>query len=73
MLAFFSIFVGLLNAIPVYPFDGGHFAVALYEKITGNHPDVRKLVPVSAAIFLFLMVLGIMAIYFDIVNPISLS
>ena len=73
LLAFFSIFVGLLNAIPVYPFDGGHFAVALYEKLTGTHPDVRKLVPVSAAIFLFLMVLGIMAIYFDIVNPISLS
>ncbi len=73
LLAFFSIFVGLLNAIPVYPFDGGHFFVALYEKLTGRHPDVRKLVPVSAAIFLFLMVLGVLAIYFDIVNPISLS
>ncbi len=73
LLAFFSIFVGVLNAIPVYPFDGGHFVVALWEKVTGRHPDIRKLVPVSAAIFLFLMVLGILAIYFDIVNPIDLG
>ncbi len=73
LLAFFSIFVGVLNAIPLYPFDGGHFVVALWEKVTGRTPDVTKLIPVSAAIFLFLMVLGLLAIYFDIVDPIDLN
>ncbi len=73
LLAFFSIFVGVLNAIPLYPFDGGHFAVALWEKLRGRTPDITKLVPVSAAILLFFVVLSLLALYFDIVDPIDLS
>ncbi len=73
LLAFFSIFVGVLNAIPLYPFDGGHFMVALWEKVTGRAPDVTKLVPVSAAILLFFVVLSLLALYFDIVDPIDLG
>ena len=42
LIAYIAIFVGVLNAIPLFPFDGGHFAVALYEKVTGRPPDMRK-------------------------------
>ncbi|MDJ0664357.1 MAG: RIP metalloprotease RseP [Acidimicrobiia bacterium] len=70
LLAYVNIFVGTLNFIPLYPLDGGHFAVALYEKIRGREADVRPLIPVAAAVFIFIMVLGLLGIYFDIVDPI---
>ena len=71
-LAFVNVFVGILNVVPLYPLDGGHFAVALYEKIRGRHPDVRKLLPVAAAVFVFLVTLGLLGIYLDIVDPLQL-
>jgi len=70
VLAYVNIFVGTLNFIPLYPLDGGHFAVALYEKIRGREADVRPLIPVAAAVFIFIMMLGLLGIYFDIVDPI---
>jgi len=70
MLAYVNIFVGTLNFIPLYPLDGGHFAVALYEKIRGRRADVRRLIPVAAAVFIFIMLLGVLGLYFDIVDPI---
>ncbi len=70
MLAYVNIFVGTLNFIPLYPLDGGHFAVAAYEKIRGRKADVRRLIPVAAAVFIFIMMLGVLGIYFDIVDPI---
>ncbi|MBI2855759.1 MAG: site-2 protease family protein [Chloroflexi bacterium] len=73
LLAYISIFIALLNAVPLYPFDGGHFAVALYEKVTGRQPDVRKLLPVAAVVIFFIVVVGLLGIYFDIVRPIDLG
>jgi len=70
LLAYVNIFVGTLNFIPLYPLDGGHFAVALYEKIRGREADVRPLIPVAAAVFIFILLLGLLGIYFDIVDPI---
>ena len=72
LLALVNVFVGLLNVVPLYPLDGGHFAVALYEKVRGRHADVRRLLPVAAAVFAFIVVLGILGFYFDIVRPIEL-
>ncbi len=72
MLAYVNIFVGTLNFIPLYPLDGGHFAVALYEKVRGREADVRPLIPVAAAVFIFIMMLGLLGIYFDIVDPIPI-
>ena len=73
LIAWVNVFVGLLNVVPLYPLDGGHFAVALYEKVRGRAPDVRKLLPVAAGVFIFIVLLGLLGVYFDIVNPISLS
>ena len=69
LLAFVNVFVGVLNFVPLYPLDGGHFAVALYEKIRGRTPDVRKLVPVAAVVIVFVVLLGLLGVYFDIVDP----
>ncbi|MCJ7782214.1 MAG: site-2 protease family protein [Acidimicrobiia bacterium] len=71
LLAFVNIFVGVLNFVPMYPLDGGHFAVAAYEKITGREPNVQKLLPVAAAVFIFLVSLSLMGVYLDIFRPIQ--
>jgi membrane-associated protease RseP (regulator of RpoE activity) len=65
LLALVNIFVGVLNFVPLYPLDGGHFAVALYEKVTGRVPAVERMMPVAAAVFIFLVSLGLMGLYFD--------
>lgn len=65
LLALVNIFVGVLNFVPLYPLDGGHFSVALFEKVTGRVPAVEKMMPVAAVVFLFLVSLGLMGLYFD--------
>ena len=72
-LAFVNVFVGILNVVPLYPLDGGHFAVALYEKVTGRQANIRKLAPVAAAVIGLFVFLGFVAIILDIVDPISLT
>ncbi len=72
MLALVNVFVGVLNFIPLYPLDGGHFAVALYEKIRGRAPDVAKLMPVAAVVIVFLITIGLMGVYLDIFKPLEL-
>ncbi len=72
MLALVNVFVGVLNFVPLYPLDGGHFAVALYEKIRGRAPDVTKLMPVAAVVIVFLITIGLMGVYLDIFKPLEL-
>lgn len=72
VLALVNVFVGILNFIPLYPLDGGHFAVALYEKIRGRAPDIRKLMPVAAVVVAFLITVGLMGVYLDIFKPLQL-
>ena len=72
LVALINIFVALFNVLPIYPLDGGHFAVALYEKVRGKEPDIRKLAPLAAAVVIFLILLGVFAIYLDIARPFNL-
>lgn len=72
LLTFVNIFVGMLNLVPLYPLDGGHFAVAAYERIAKRPANMRVLMPIAATVFLFLVVLGVFSIVLDIVNPIRL-
>jgi membrane-associated protease RseP (regulator of RpoE activity) len=71
LLAMVNIFVGVLNFVPLYPLDGGHFSVAAYEKVTGRTPNVERLLPVAAAVFIFLVSLGLVGVYLDIFKPIQ--
>ncbi|HLF62048.1 MAG TPA: M50 family metallopeptidase [Acidimicrobiia bacterium] len=73
VLAFVNVILATINLLPLFPLDGGHFAVALYEKVTGREANVRKLAPVAAAVIAIFAFLGFVAIILDIVNPLSLS
>jgi membrane-associated protease RseP (regulator of RpoE activity) len=73
ILAFVNVILATINLLPLFPLDGGHFAVAVYEKLTGREANVRRLAPVAAAVIAIFAFLGFVAIILDIVNPISLS
>ena len=54
-MAAINIFVGLINLIPLLPFDGGHIAIATYEAIRSRpgkpyRADITKLLPLSYAV-----------------------
>jgi membrane-associated protease RseP (regulator of RpoE activity) len=73
ILAFINVILATINMLPLFPLDGGHFAVATYEKITGREANMRKMMPVAAAVIGTLFFLGFVAIVLDIVNPIRLG
>jgi membrane-associated protease RseP (regulator of RpoE activity) len=72
-----NVFVGIFNMVPLLPLDGGHVAIATYEKIASSikgrrvQVDVTKLMPITAAVLAVLVILGLSALYLDIVRPVS--
>jgi membrane-associated protease RseP (regulator of RpoE activity) len=73
-----NVFIGVFNLVPLLPLDGGHVAIATYEKIRSMlqhgrpyHVDVAKLLPITYAVVLVLVFLGISTIYLDIADPIG--
>lgn len=73
LFALVNVFIGLLNLLPLPPFDGGHLAVLGIEKIRGKQVDMRKVVPVSVAVAAFFIVFTVSVIYLDVVKPGSLA
>jgi membrane-associated protease RseP (regulator of RpoE activity) len=67
--AYVTLFIGIVNLIPLPPLDGGHLALLVWEKITGRHADYRKLIPVSAAVIVFLSIFAIATVFLDITEP----
>lgn len=78
LLVSINIFVGIFNMIPLLPLDGGHVSIAVYEKIrsmiSGRRyvADVTKMLPLTYAVVLVLIFLGVSSLYLDIVRPIQL-
>lgn len=66
-----TIFIGLMNLLPLPPLDGGHLAVLLWEKVTGKTVDVRKLIPVAAVVIAFFLALFVAVLYLDLARPIK--
>jgi membrane-associated protease RseP (regulator of RpoE activity) len=64
-----NVFVGLLNLLPLPPFDGGHLAVLAIEKIRHRPVDMRKVVPISAAVAGFFIIFTVAVVYVDLVKP----
>lgn len=71
-IAGLTIFIGLMNLLPLPPLDGGHLAVLAYEKVTGRTVDVRKLIPLAAAVISFFVILFIAVLYLDLARPIEI-
>ena len=68
-----NVFIGFLNLLPLPPFDGGHLAVLAIEKVRGKKIDMRKLVPISAAVAVFFVLMFVAILYLDIAKPVNLS
>ncbi|MCW2824569.1 MAG: zinc metalloprotease [Aeromicrobium sp.] len=84
LLAGLNMFLALFNFIPLLPLDGGHIAGALWEavrrgiaKVRGRpdpgYVDVAKMLPVAYGVGALLMLMSVILIYADIVNPVSIS
>ncbi len=77
ILIVINLFFGVFNLFPMLPLDGGHVAIAVYEKIrTGRqsvryHADITRLMPITWAFMLFLLVLFSTALLNDILHPIA--
>ncbi|HMK63419.1 MAG TPA: M50 family metallopeptidase [Acidimicrobiales bacterium] len=71
-----NVFIGIVNLLPMLPLDGGHVAIAVYERIRSRrgrpyHADVRKMAPVAYAFIAFLGFIVVSALYLDITHPLA--
>ncbi|GAA0966435.1 site-2 protease family protein [Actinocorallia libanotica] len=84
LLASINFAVGMFNLIPLLPLDGGHIAGSLWEGIKRGfarllrrpdpgYVDVAKLLPLTYAMSLVLLVMGALLVYADIFNPVRLT
>ncbi len=84
LLGVVNLFVALFNFVPLLPLDGGHIAGALYEalrrawarlrrKPDPGYADVAQMLPVAYVAASILVVMGVLLIWTDIVNPITLT
>ncbi|MBT8249172.1 MAG: RIP metalloprotease [Acidimicrobiia bacterium] len=69
VLASLNIVVALFNLIPVLPFDGGHAAIALYQKVTGKQANFDRLAPVAIGVIVLFMGIFLIGLWFDIFAP----
>lgn len=74
-----NIFIGVFNLIPLLPFDGGHVAIAVYEKarevVSGSKKryiaDITRMIPVAYGVVMVLAVVGLLAMYLDLTMGVS--
>ena len=78
MFAAVNVFFGVFNMLPVPPFDGGHAAVATYERWRERGgrsrylSDPRALTPIVVVVATVLVLLAIGLVYLDVANPVDL-
>lgn len=76
LLAGVNVFVGVFNMIPLLPFDGGHAAIATYERIRSRKgrrytADIAKMVPVATLVVGALALLFVTGLWLDITQPLG--
>ncbi len=79
LLAGLNLMLGLINLLPVPPFDGGHMAVVIFEKLRdlvtgrkGGPVDYMKLAPLTYVVLALAGGYMLLVLTADIVNPIKL-
>ncbi|WP_422770829.1 M50 family metallopeptidase [Plantactinospora sp. WMMC1484] len=85
VLLFISLnfFIGVFNLLPLLPLDGGHIAIAWFERVRSwlfarlgrpdpGRVDYFKLMPVTYALILIGGAFTLLTITADVVNPITL-
>jgi membrane-associated protease RseP (regulator of RpoE activity) len=84
LLASLQFFFGAFNLLPLLPLDGGHIAVAFYERIRnwirslrgrpiGSPVDYTKLAPLTVLVVVVFGAMVLLSVTADIVNPIRLG
>jgi membrane-associated protease RseP (regulator of RpoE activity) len=68
-----TIFIGIVNLIPLPPLDGGHLLLLAWEKVTGRQVDYRRIVPVAATVIVALSLFMVAALLLDIFKPVQLT
>ena len=76
LLASINVFVGVFNMFPLLPFDGGHAAIAIYERVRSRkgklyRADINKMVPLATLVVGLLSLLLLTGLYLDITQPIG--
>jgi membrane-associated protease RseP (regulator of RpoE activity) len=74
LLAVLNVFVGVFNMFPLLPLDGGHAAVATYERVRERggrryFADVSRLMPFAMGVIMVLLVLFVSGLYLDVTQP----
>ena len=83
LLALLNLFIGIFNLLPLLPLDGGHIAIAWFEKLRSwiyaglrkpdpGRVDYMKLMPVTYFVILIFGGITLLTFAADIVNPIRL-
>lgn len=83
MLASLNFFLALFNLVPLPPLDGGHIAVVLYEQVRNLIRRLRglppagpvnydKLLPLTYAMATLLLLVGVLVMVADVVNPVRI-
>lgn len=85
LFASINIVLAVFNLIPLPPLDGGHIAVVIYEKLrdavrtkvlrlpSKGPADYSNILIVIACTSLLLLILGVVSILADIINPLRLQ
>ncbi len=76
LLAVLNVFVGVFNMFPLLPLDGGHAAIATYERLRERdgrryYADVSKMMPFAMAVMTVLLFLFASGLYLDITDPVG--
>ncbi len=76
LFVIFNIFLGVFNLVPLLPLDGGHLAIATYERLRSRgkrryQADVGKMMPFTAAVVVVMIMLGGVSIWLDIFRPLA--
>ncbi|MEV0822476.1 M50 family metallopeptidase [Nonomuraea rubra] len=84
LLAGFNLVIGMFNLIPLLPLDGGHIAGGLWEGVKRayakvmrrpkpQHVDIAKVLPLTYAAAVLMMIMAGLLVYADLVNPLTLT
>lgn len=82
-LAQLNFVLGAVNLIPLLPLDGGHIAIALYEKARNKLSEARgkvaagpvnylRLMPLTYVVIIVMMGFTLLTVTADVINPITL-
>jgi membrane-associated protease RseP (regulator of RpoE activity) len=78
-----NMFIGIFNLLPLLPLDGGHIAIAWFERVRSwlygrlrrpdpGRVDYYKLMPVTYAVILIGGAFTLLTVTADIINPIQI-